>query len=124
MGAPLSTRIEKIFHGMETFHLAKKKKKMFKAIPSARKVMLTVFWDMQGVILQKFQPHGENVNAASYCTTLQELRQAIRRKQPGLLTNEVILLDDNARPHTAKATQELLRTFCWYSLEHPPYSPK
>ena len=52
---------------------APKKKKMFKTIPSACKVMLTVFWDMQGVILQKFQPHSENVNAMPYCTTLRKL---------------------------------------------------
>ena len=86
------------------------KKKKFKTIPSACKVMLTMFWDMQGVILQKFQPHGENVNAASYCTTLWELRQAIRHKQPGLLTKGVIL-------------QELLWTFRWDCLDHPLYSP-
>ena len=29
----------------------------------------------------------------------------------------------NVRPHTTRATQELLRTFCWDHLEHPPYSP-
>ena len=85
--------------------------------------MLIMFWDMQGVIPQKFQPHGENVNAASYCTTLQELQQVIHRKQPGLLTKGVILLDDNAHPHTARVTQELLGTFHWDWLEHPPFSP-
>ena len=121
MDAPLSTRIEKIFHRMETFHLANKK--MFKMIPSACKVILTVFWDIQGVILQKFQPHGENMNAMSYCTTLREFQQAIRHKRPGLLTKGVILLDDSARPHTARVMQELLRTFCWDRLEHPSYSP-
>ena len=101
-------------------HSTSPTKKKFKMIPSACKVMLTMFWDIQGVIQQKFQPHSENVNAASYCTTLWELRQGIRRKQPGLLTKGVILLDDNARPHTARVTQELLRTFCWHLLEHPP----
>ena len=84
--------------------------------------MLTMFWDMQGVILQKFQPHGENVNAVSYCTTLRELQQAIRHKRPGLLTKGVILPDDNTRPHTARGTQVLLQTFHWDRLEHPLYS--
>ena len=34
----------------------------------------------------------------------------------------MILLDDNARPHAARVTQELLRTFRWDHLEHPQYS--
>ena len=80
-------------------------------------------WNMQGVILQKFQPYGENVNAVSYHTTLRELQQAIRRKKPGLLIKGVILLDDNTRSHPARVMQELLRTFHWDSLEHPLYSP-
>jgi histone-lysine N-methyltransferase SETMAR len=109
---------------MEWKHTASPTKKKFKTIPSAGKVMLTVFWDMQGVVLQKFQPYGQTVNAASYCTNLRELHKAIRRKRPGLLTRGVILLDDNARPHTARATQDLIRTtFRWERLEHPPYSP-
>lgn len=36
----------------------------FKVTPSAGKVMLTVFWDSQGVLLAHFQKRGENVNAA------------------------------------------------------------
>ena len=109
---------------MEWKHSTLPTKKKFKMISSTRKVMLTVFWYMQGIILQKFQPHGENVNATLCCTTLQELRQAIRRKQPGHLTKGVILLDDNARPHTARVMQELLRTFCWDRLEHYTVQPQ
>jgi hypothetical protein len=33
--------------------------------PSDGKVMLTVFWDFQGVLLAHFQRSGENVNSAS-----------------------------------------------------------
>jgi hypothetical protein len=42
----------------------------FKVTPSAGKVMLTMFWDSQGVLLSHFQKHGENVNSASYCEVL------------------------------------------------------
>ncbi len=35
----------------------------------------------------------------------------------------MILPDGNARPHTARPTEELLQTFHWKRLEYPPYSP-
>jgi hypothetical protein len=41
--------------------------KMFKDTSSAGMVMLTVFWDTQGVPLAHFQKRGENVNSATYC---------------------------------------------------------
>jgi hypothetical protein len=36
------------------------------------------------------------VNADSYCNILRNLRKAIQRKRPGLLTKGVLLLHDNA----------------------------
>jgi histone-lysine N-methyltransferase SETMAR len=95
----------------------------FKVTPSAGKVMLTVFWDCQGVLLTNFQKKGDNVNSESYCEVLLMLRDAIRRKRPGLLTRGVLLLHDNARPHTARLTQEKINHLGWELLEHPPYSP-
>jgi transposase len=49
----------------------------------------------------------------------------IRRKRPGLLTKGlgVLLLHDNARPHSAAATVNLLNSWSWKILPHPPYSP-
>ncbi len=39
-----------------------------------------------------------------------------------MLTSGVILFHDNAHPHSAWITQELLKTFNWAIFEHPPYS--
>ena len=33
------------------------------------------------------------------------------------------MIHDNARPHTAAATQNLITTFGWEQFDHPPYSP-
>jgi hypothetical protein len=33
------------------------------------------------------------------------------------------MLHDNACPHTAAATQDLIVTFGWEQFDHPPYSP-
>jgi transposase len=35
----------------------------------------------------------------------------------------ILLLHDNARPHTAPATIEALKTLKFEVLSHPPYSP-
>src|SRR5215469_9882069 len=95
----------------------------FKSVPSAKKLMATVFWDCRGVILVDFLPGGEHINAARYCETLDRLRSAIRKKRPGLLSSGVILLHDNATPHTATVTQDWLTRQYWEVLDHPPYSP-
>jgi transposase len=40
-----------------------------------------------------------------------------------MLTYGVVVLHDNARPHTAARTQALLEQFSWELFDHPPYSP-
>jgi transposase len=40
-----------------------------------------------------------------------------------MLTKGVVLLQDNARPHTAARTKALLQQFNWETFEHPPYRP-
>jgi hypothetical protein len=79
--------------------------KNFKVTPSTGKVMLTVFWDSQGVELGHFQKHSKNMNSASYCEILLKLRSAVRRERPDQVARGVLLRHDNARPHTARAVE-------------------
>ncbi|GFO16199.1 histone-lysine N-methyltransferase SETMAR [Plakobranchus ocellatus] len=74
--------------------------KKFKVQRSAAKVMATMFWDVKGVILLDILPQGQCINAARYCSTLDRLKEAIRRKRPGLLRRGVVLQHDNATPQT------------------------
>ena len=86
--------------------------------------MLTVFWDSKGPILENYQECGTTVTSATYCDLLQrELKPAIRSKRKGKLSKEILLLHDNARPHTAAHTLETLKQLKWESMEHPAYSP-
>ena len=39
------------------------------------------------------------------------------------MSRGVILLHDNARPHTAAKTLEWLQKYTWEKLQHPAYSP-
>ncbi|GBM89645.1 hypothetical protein AVEN_260664-1 [Araneus ventricosus] len=56
------------------------------------------------------------INAAVYCRTLRRLRRDI-------LTSGVLLIHDNARPHSTAVTQQLLQQFKWDASDHPVYSP-
>jgi transposase len=40
-----------------------------------------------------------------------------------MLTSGMVLLHENARPHTAARTRELLEDFSWELFDHPPCSP-
>ncbi|KAJ8888921.1 hypothetical protein PR048_008415 [Dryococelus australis] len=62
--------------------------------------MARVFWDHQGVLLIDFMELGTTINAAAYCATLRRLQQSICNKQRRMLTSGVVLLHDNARPHS------------------------
>jgi histone-lysine N-methyltransferase SETMAR len=41
----------------------------------------------------------------------------------GMLTKGVVLLHDNARPHTAARTNALIMLFNWEIFDYPSYSP-
>jgi histone-lysine N-methyltransferase SETMAR len=71
----------------------------------------------------EFLPQGSTINTCVYCNTLKKLHGAIQNKQCGMLSWDVVMLHDNARPQTATATQDLITTFCWEQFNHPPYSP-
>jgi histone-lysine N-methyltransferase SETMAR len=98
--------------------------KKFKSQPSAAKIMLTLFWDMKGVILVHFTPKGETVNSQNYCDVLQtKLKSAIRSKRRGELGKNAIFLHDNACPQTANQTVETVNELGFELMEHPPYCP-
>jgi len=83
------------------------KRKKFKQTISTRKIMCTVFWDRQGVLLVEFLPQGTTINSAVYCEMLKKLRHAIQNKRRGMLSASILLLHDNIRPHSAVQTQDL-----------------
>ncbi len=67
-----------------------KASKKFKQVDSASKVMLTLFWDSKGVLLEEYLPPGWTVNADVYCETLFKLRRAIQNKRRGKLSKGIV----------------------------------
>lgn len=89
-----------------------------------KKVMLCVWWDFKGILYFELLPTGQTINAEVYSDQLQILSDAIKEKRPALANRKgVILLHDNARPHTAKMTRQKIKELGWEVLPHPPYSP-
>lgn len=100
--------------------------KKFKKSFSVKKIMASVFWDVQGIVLIEYLPKGETINADRYIETLKKLRDRIRfgRKRRGRLQSKTIrLLHDNATPHTANKTKAWLNESGWDVMEQPPHSP-
>ena len=67
---------------------------------------------------------GITVNAEIYCRQLEDVHTIHKDEYESLMRKGVILLHDNARPHHAKKTRELLSEMEGVTvLRHPPYSP-
>ena len=90
----------------------------FKVIASARKVLLTIFWDMKGVVHMELLKQGHTVNSKKYISTLRTLKVRLRRVRSG---RDSILQHDNARPHTSRQTQDALAQLKLPALPHPAY---
>ena len=86
--------------------------------------MLCVWWDRRGIIHFELLNRNETVTADLYLQQLQHVHQSLLEKRPALVNRKnVVLLHDNARPHTARVTQEKNLELGWSVLSHPPYSP-
>ncbi|UYV80208.1 hypothetical protein LAZ67_18002015 [Cordylochernes scorpioides] len=92
--------------------------------PSKVMVMLTVFFDYQGIVHHEFQQEGSTITADSYLEVLRRLREAIRQKRPELWRSKSwILHHDNAPAHTALKISKFLQDHSTSVFPQPPYSP-
>lgn len=97
--------------------------KKFKVVPSAGKVMATIFWDCDGVLLIDYKEKGVNITGQYYANIVHQLRDAIKEKRRGKLTKGVLLLHDNAPVHTAHIAKAAIAECGFGTITHPPYSP-
>ena len=57
---------------MQYRHTSSPRLKKFKTMPSAGKILLTVFWDSQRVYMTEFLEDGNTVNSARYIETIKK----------------------------------------------------
>ena len=109
---------------MQWRHTTSSKPKKFKPQKSAGKIMATVFWDAQGLLLVDFLPKGKTFTSEAYIKILQKLRARIRHARPQQLEiKKVFLQHNNARPQTSIKTRNAITSFRWTTVPHPLYSP-
>ena len=97
--------------------------KKLKRVNSAGKVMASIFWDSQGVIMIDYLEQGRKINGAYYAGELRRLFPGNRRKRRGKLTRSVLLLQDNAPAHPSHVAMTAATKCGFEILPHPPYSP-
>jgi hypothetical protein len=121
MGPSLRSRIQKTEHAVEAPWLTPPKK--FKRVPSAGKIMASIFWDSQGILMIDYLEQGRTINGTHYADKLRRLRQEIARKRRGKLTQSVLLLHDNAPAPTSHVAMAAA-TDCgvWNSSPSPIFS--
>jgi len=90
---------------------------------SAGKVLASIFWDQDCILLIDYLPKGQIINAEYYSFLLAELKDILKEKRSGKVSKGVLFLHHNTPIHQALATQKKLAYLGFQCLDHPPYSP-
>ena len=90
---------------------------------SAGKVLASIFWDQDDILLIDFLPKGQTINTKYYSSLLVQMKDILKEKRRGKVTKGELFLHDNAPAHRALATQKKLPYLGFQCLDHPPYSP-
>ena len=86
-------------------HHAPKKTRVEK---STGKVLTSIFWDQDGILLINYLPNGQTINAEYYSSLLAQLKEILKEKCRGKATKWVLFLHDSAPAHRALATRKKL----------------
>jgi len=98
--------------------------KKVRQVRSKMKVMLIVFFGMEGIVHYEYVPQGQTVNQEFYLQILKHLRLAVSRKRPQKrAAGAWVLHPNNAPAHTAHSIQVFLASHCIPVVQQPPYSP-
>ncbi|UYV82426.1 hypothetical protein LAZ67_21002058 [Cordylochernes scorpioides] len=85
---------------------------------SKDKIIITVFWDQDGLIFMDMLEKNTSINKERNCKSLLKL------KRPGIKEFQIKFHQDNARPHTAQKTLAQISRYGWTLMSHPAYSPE
>jgi len=95
----------------------------FRVQKSAGKVLASIFWDQDGILLTDYLPKGQIINTEYYLPLLVQFKDILKEKRRGKVTKGVLFLHDKAPAHRALVTNKKLACLAFQCLYHPPYSP-
>ncbi len=88
------------------------------------KTMIVTFFDSQGLIYYEFVQCPATVNQIVFRQIFQKFHQACLRRHPRAIVNGRRFIHmDNASPHNAFLSLQLVRTLGWTRIPHLAYSP-
>ena len=97
--------------------------KKFRVQKLAGKVLASILWDQNGILLIDCLPKGQTINAEYYSSLPVQLKDILKEKRSGKFTKGFLILHNNAPAHRALANQKKLAFPGFQCLDHPPYSP-
>jgi len=108
---------------VEWRHSSSPHPKIFQVQKYSGKVLASIFWAQDVILLIDYLPKGQTINVEHYSPLLVQLKDILKEKRCGKVTKGVLFLHDNAPAHQELATQKKLAYLGFQSLDHPPYSP-
>ena len=108
---------------MEWRHNGSPRPQKLRVQKSAGKVLASIFWDQDGILLIDYLPKDQTINVEYYSSLLVQLKDILKEKCRGKFTKGVLFLHDNAPAHWALATQKKLAYLGFQCLDYRPYSP-
>ncbi|UYV79005.1 hypothetical protein LAZ67_17000627 [Cordylochernes scorpioides] len=97
--------------------------KKAKTVPSAGKVMVSVFWDSDGVLLRDLLNKSQTITGNYYAHLVKKIREAIREKIKGKLSRNIVYYQDNVPSHRSLQVMAAIYDSGFEILPHAPYSP-
>lgn len=88
-----------------------------KATRLGEKLVVTVFWDTEGILLMAFLLRGCMINGDYYARLLRQLRVTIMKKCRDKIT-QVVFLHDNAPPHQCQVIMKDLAPSDYHLFSH------
>jgi hypothetical protein len=87
------------------------------------KVLASVFWDKDGILLLDYLGKGATIMAKSYyIALLDKLKQQLASKRRGTLSKGILFLPDNVALHKVAITHQNLEDLHFQVQKHPAYS--
>ena len=97
--------------------------KKFRVQKSNGKVLASIFWDQDGILVIDYLSKGQTINVEYHSSLLLQLKDILKEKHHGKVTKWVLFSHNNAPAHRSLAAHKKLAYLGFQCLDHPLYSP-